>query len=222
MLPNATVERVLRSVAPAISVDRELVAGLLASPPTPERILMMLSEASPSQARAAVVYLGVCGTIEDAPVLALCLRHPDEGVARLAEHCLWGLWMRAGSEEGNCSLAEAVAAIRDNRVVYAVVLLERLTRLEPDFAEAWFQLGVARALLDQPELAASAYRRALEFNPYHFAAAASLGHAEVELGRLPDALHNYRRAVDIHPRLEGVQELIDELEARVRPRSDAG
>lgn len=222
MVSDATVERVLRSVAPAVSVDREQVAALLDNPPRPDQILAMLSDASPLAARAAVVYLGVCGTMQDVPVLALCLRHRDEGVARLAEHCLWSLWLQAGSEEGNQSLAEAVAALRDDRVVYAVSALERLTRAEPEFAEAWFQLGVARALLDQPEPAARAYRRALQHNPYHFAAAAALGHAEVELGKLPAALQNYQRAVQIHPRLEGVQELIDELAPRVRPRSDAG
>jgi tetratricopeptide (TPR) repeat protein len=159
----------------------------------------------------------------DCPVLALCLHHEDGEVAKLAEHCLWSIWMRGGTPTGNRQLATGIRSMEAGRFRQAIQIFQRLATSEPTFAEAHFQHGLALCSAERPEEAAEAYRRSLQLNPYHFAAAASLGHAYVEQGNLSAALHCYRQALRIHPRLEDVPEAIKELESVLgtRPRHDA-
>ena len=87
---------------------------------------------------------------------------------------------------------------------------------EPDYAEAHFQRGLAFATLDRNDEAAEAFREALRLNPYHFAAAASLGHACLELGDLPAAVRYYRQALRLHPRLDDVPVALREVTAALQ------
>lgn len=215
MIRDATVDSVLRCVAPDIPVDRAVLGGLLHRRPAARTLVPLLSSPDPEIVRAAVLYLGCQGSAPDCPFLVLCLRHQDEDVARLAEHCLWSLWMQGGSEQGNRHLSEAIRCIRDGDYNVAAQLLTMLIAEEPAFAEAHFQLGIALSSQEKTDEAAQAYRQTLRLNPSHFGAAAALGHASVEQGNLPGALHYYRRALQIHPRLEALPEAVRELEAAV-------
>jgi tetratricopeptide (TPR) repeat protein len=217
---NATVDRVLQSVAADVCVDRATLATLLADRPGTDAVVPLLSVPAAPVVRAAVLYLGLYGTIRESPLLVLCLQHKDSGVARLAEQCLWGLWMQAGTERGNRSLAAALDCIKRGEYTTAENALRKLLAEEPTYAEAQFQHGVALSMLDQPVAAATAYRETLRLNPYHFGAAAALGHASLELGDLPGALHHYRRALRIHPRLEDVGEALQHIEDLVEPRGE--
>lgn len=217
MTPDATVDHVLESVAPDAGVDRSVLAGLLRKRPHPRAIVPLLSAAAAETVCAAVVYLGCHGSARECPLLAQCLQHEDDSVARLAEYCLWSLWMQGGTERGNRRLAEAIGCIRDGDYAAAVDLLTVLVAEEPFFAEAYFQRGLALCLAGRQEEAARTHRHALRLNPHHFGAAAALGHACVAQGNLPGALYYYRRALRIHPRLEAVPDAIRELEAVVGP-----
>lgn len=214
---NATVDQVLQSVAAGVCVDRGVLDMLLRDRPGTDAVVPLLSVPSVQVVRAAVIYIGLYGTIRESPLLVLCLQHKDDGVARLAEQCLWGIWMRSGTDRGNRSLAAAMECINRGDNTRAETLLTALTAEEPSFAEAHFQLGVALSMLDRVEEAASAFKEALVVNPYHFAAAAALGHALAELGDLPAALHHYRRAQRMHPRLEDVTEALMHIEDAIEP-----
>ena len=60
---------------------------------------------------------------------------------------------------------------------------------------------------------------ALRLNPYHFAAAANLGHTYVEEGDVLSALRYYRYALRIHPRLADLREAVRSIEAAQAKRS---
>lgn len=218
MASNATVDRVLQSVAPCSSVDRTVLARLLRERPPPQGILLLFSAAEAETVRAAVVYLGLYGTMTECSVLALCLQHADDEVARLAERCLWSLWMQAGSDVGNRHLATAIRHIERAQYAEAIRILSDLVTHEPAFAEAHFQRGVALSLDDHADQAARAYREALRLNPHHFGAAAALGHTCVDQANLTGALYYYRRALQIHPRMEDVPDALREVEAIFRAR----
>jgi tetratricopeptide (TPR) repeat protein len=194
---EATVNRILAQVEPGMRLDRSVLSDLVREKPRPEALVSLLAAADPTTVRAVVLYLGLYGTSREAPLLALCLHHTDAGVVRLAEHCLWSLWMQSGSEDGNRSLARAIQAI--NRGNYSE-------------AEAHFQRGLALSSAEDPQAAAREYRAALRLNPHHFGAAAALGHALLEQGDLRGALRFYRKALRIHPRLEDLPDAVRELE----------
>jgi tetratricopeptide (TPR) repeat protein len=210
---DATVDRILQRVIPGARVQRSILDALLRDQPKPETLVALLAAADPATVRAAVLYLGLYGTVCESAVLALCLHHEDKSVVQLAEHCLWSIWMQSGSEEGNRHLAAAVGCMKTGDHVAAIKVLDGLLAREPEFAEAHFQRGLALAAADQTAEAEDAYRQALRLNPYHFGAAAALGHACVERGHLQAALHFYRQALRIHPQLEDVPDAVHELES---------
>ena len=142
----------------------------------------------------------------------------SHSVVQLAEHCLWSIWMQSGSEEGNRHLAAAVGCMKTGDHAAAIKVLDALVAREPEFAEAHFQRGLALAAADQTAEAEDAYRQALRLNPYHFGAAAALGHACVERGHLQAALHFYRQALRIHPQLEDVPDAVHEVECVIEAR----
>ncbi len=208
----------LERIAPGCDVDRVALDELLTHRPTPEQLSALLADPRPERVRAAVAYLGMFGSVSESPVLALCLHHDDDGVVRLAEQCLWALWMQAGPPDANTDLAVAVASIRDGHLDDALRRLVNLTAREPGFAEAHFQRGLALALAGRDGEAVGCYERALQLNPYHFAAAAALGHASVEQGDLRAAVRYYRRALQIHPRLDGVPQAMQDLQTMLAAR----
>jgi tetratricopeptide (TPR) repeat protein len=219
---DGTIDRILQRVIPGAPVQRSVLDGLLRDKPKPETLVALLAAADPATVRAAVLYLGLYGTVCESAVLALCLHHDDASVVQLAEHCLWSIWMQSGSEEGNRHLAAAIGCIKAGDYAAASEVLDALVAREPSFAEAHFQRGLALAAAEQTAEAEDAYRRALRLNPYHFGAAAALGHASVERGHLQAALHFYRQALRIHPQLEDVPDAVHELENAIGTRRRNG
>lgn len=217
MSDSAAVDHVLHATTPAVCVDRPTLARLLQERPHPEAVVPLLSSEGIDTVRAAVLYLGVYGTLRECALLALCLHHTDEGVAELAEYGLWRIWMQAGSRRANQDLAAAIDRIRAEDFDAAIAHLTQLTMAEPSFAEAHFQYGLALCLAGRLDDAIASYRVALGLNPYHFAAAAALGHAHVEQDNLADALGFYRRALRIHPGLKSLREAIRDLETMIEP-----
>jgi len=198
-------------MAPDVSVDRDLLSRLMRDRPGPAEVLRLLSAPRSPEAGAAVVYLGLVGSVRNSAILSLCLQHDDPAVARLAEQCLWRIWMRAGSQEGNHRLADAIRQLQWGDYAAAEAILADLTAAEPAFAEAHFQRGLALASLDCHAAACECYREALRLNPYHFGATAALGHALVEVGRLEPAATQYRRALQMYPHLEDVRGALEEV-----------
>lgn len=164
-------------------------------------------------ARSAIVCLGLKGSLAHCRALAGMLRHADPGVVQLAENSLWQIWMRAGSPRGNALLARAIDLIRIDRFDEAARLLSDLSAAEPAYAEAHNQRGIALCFLDRFEEAGQAFQEALRLNGQHFAAAVSLGHTHVERGDLRGALEHYQHALQLHPQLEEIPEVVECLEA---------
>ena len=217
VIDSPSVDQVLHAGVPRVAVDRALLERLLHDQPPPEMVLPLLSSPAVEAARAAILYLGAVGSMRECPVLALYLQHDDAGLAELAEYSLWSIWMQAGTARSNRRLSEAIGDIKHGQYRLAATRLAELVGQEPSFAEAHFQRGLALALLERFDEAASAYREALRLNPYHFAAAAAWGHASVEEGQLGAALHHYRQALRVHPRLPALPGAVRALEAVVEP-----
>lgn len=212
------IDQILRTLPLDVTVDRELLRAFFEERPACESVIKHLGTSDAGRVRSAVLYLGLHGTPREAAVLTLCLRHHDEQTARLAEFCLWYLWMQAGSTQGNQTLAEAVQRIKLGDFGGAIDILRVLVDREPAFAEAHFQCGLALESTERHAEAAAAYRETLRLNPYHFGAATALGHTCVEQGNLNGALHYYRKALEIHPRLTDVPDAINAIEEIVGQR----
>lgn len=215
-------QRLLSAVAPHLERrDWPAMLNVLTRDWPRPLLIQLLASSNPAVSRTAAASLGIVGDAGDTGRLALLLAHPDPAVAAEAEDALWRLWMRAPSPYAQSLLADAVGHVRLGRCAQAIHALEALTLSEPTFAEGFHQLGIALHSLERLDDAEAAYRRALELNPWHFAACAALGHLCVQRGDPLGALPHYRRAVTIHPRLAEISELLPRLEAALAKRNVA-
>lgn len=199
--------------------DREGLARALNGTWSPDDLALLLNsdEADAEVLRVSVICLGLIGDMAHSMALAASLHDDDIEIVTEAENALWSIWLRDGGTTGCRILAKVAADIRRGETENVVLLLTELIQLLPDYAEAYHQRSQAHYLENNYVAALRDARRAVELNPWHFAAWAIQAHALVGLGRWSDALAAYREAQALHPRLSGVAEAIERLERRLPP-----
>lgn len=172
--------------------------------------------------KASVASLAARGTMAETPSLARLLHHPDAEASALAEDALWSIWLRAGNPEANGLVAEAIEEMNAGHYGRAVVRLDRAIRTSPGFAEAYNQRAIALYLAEKHLRSVADCRRTLALNPWHFGAAAGLGHCYAQLALYERAIDAYHAALKLHPRLDGVRLAVEHvreiLHVRSRPR----
>lgn len=206
----------MAEVGPYLTRGRlaEALAALRAHWPI-EQLESFLTVPDSESVALAARCIGMVGGMDQCPELIPLLGNPESRVSAAAEDALWSIWFRASSETGTEILAAATALIRDENFDAALDVLDDLLGTEPDFAEAHHQAALAYHSLDRRGEAERAYAQAIRLNPWHFAALAGIGHLCVERDDVSAALHYYRRAIQIHPRIDGLSELLPALQAAV-------
>lgn len=222
MAGDAAADRFAEDIGPLLRAnDLPAVAQRVYERWSPDQLVEFVRAPSCGTVRAAIVCLGLTGSMCHCGVLAALLHDTDAVVVQLAEDSLWNIWMRGGSEHGCNQLAGAVDRINHDDFVTAVRLLSALSAFEPTFAEAHHQRGIALFFLDRFEDSSAAYAQAVRLNENHFSAAAGLGHVCAQRGDAVGALRYYRLALGIHPRLEGIPEAVEEIETALGNRRAA-
>jgi tetratricopeptide (TPR) repeat protein len=147
--------------------------------------------------------------------LELQLKDPDPVVNQMAEHALWSIWFRCGSPEANHELCIGTRALNSKDTSAAIDHFTNATLIDPSFAEAYNQRGIAKYLAERYEECIDDCQAAVERMPCHFGAWAGIGHCHAHLGRLAEAVKCYERALSINPHLECLQEAISELKRQI-------
>jgi tetratricopeptide (TPR) repeat protein len=166
---------------------------------------------SPEIRRAAVLALGLIGDYEANHSLGRALQDEDRSVRMMAETAIRNVWNRLGSEEDRRLLATVVRLNAAQHYEEAVRRASDLLERAPWFAEVWNQRAIAHFSLGRYSESVHDCHQALEINPYHFAAAAGMGQAYLELGNVVAALEAFRRALRLNPNLEAVRVQIARL-----------
>jgi tetratricopeptide (TPR) repeat protein len=135
----------------------------------------------------------------------------DPLVHQMAEHAMWSIWFRAGSEEANCRLARGAIALEKRDFVCARKHFTRAIELDPDFAEPYNQRAIASYLREEYVDSIADCRLAIARMPCHFGAWAGKGHCHAHLGNIADAIRCYSQALQINPGLDGIRQAIQEL-----------
>ncbi|MCA9269465.1 MAG: hypothetical protein KDA41_13380, partial [Planctomycetales bacterium] len=162
--------------------------------------------------RAAVLALGMLGDYSMNRVLGLALQDRDRGVRLLADQALRQIWPREGNPSQRSKLHSAIRLNQLFRFADACRWTTELIAEAPDLAEAYHQRAIAFACQGEFEAAVEDCHMALEFNPYHFAAAAAMGQAQLELDDRAAALESFQRALRLNPDLDGVRARVQQLQ----------
>jgi tetratricopeptide (TPR) repeat protein len=160
--------------------------------------------------RAAVLSLGLLGSMQSNSALADRLHDDDLRVRELTADALWAIWFRADAEDNNLEL-QRIMRLRDPEK--ALLALDALIRKTPGFAEAYNQRAVLYFRLKEFDKSANDCEKVLQLNPLHFGAQAGMARCFMRLRKPRAALKSFRRAYEINPNLDGVEEAIRDLES---------
>lgn len=163
--------------------------------------------------QAAVLALGLNGTMNVNAALAARLHDEDAGVAEMAADALWSLWFRADTLENNDELQRLMQMELTNVDANVILAgLDALIRRTPRFAEAYNQRAIIHFRTGAFARSIADCEKVLRLNPYHFGAASGMAQCFMKQKKLRAALRTYRRANRINPRLDGVRQVIESLE----------
>lgn len=165
-----------------------------------EGTLTRLVESPNVQARrAAVLALGLSGSIDANASVAKALKDTDPTVRSLADNALWAIWFRADSPENNATLEAVSKLISHQRFEDAAALATRLIERAPKFAEAYNQRAIAYYYLGQFKESADDCKAVLARNFAHFGALAGLAKCQLRIGEREPAIETLRRASKLQP-----------------------
>jgi Flp pilus assembly protein TadD len=133
------------------------------------------------------------------------LKGGDPALAATAEAMLWGIWCRSGDPETDRIFRAGVEAMQRQRLAEAEALFSRVIELNPGFAEGWNKRATVRFMQQNFTGAVADCRQTLALNPNHFGAASGQGLCHMSLGEVREAAVSFRRALEIHPHLDGVR-----------------
>ena len=188
----------------------------------PAQICELLRHPNVDVRRVAAVTMGMIGDPSHVPCLSVALTDPDQQVNQLAEHSLWSIWFRSGNCEAAKPFREGLSLLSADKYKDAIRKLKEAVAIDPQFAEAYNQLGIAFYLNNQFDESIKACRSCVKMVPHHFGAIAGMGHSFAQLGELQLALRCYRRARRLNPRMEGISAAIARLQTKIKDMSDSG
>ncbi|GIW78257.1 MAG: hypothetical protein KatS3mg105_0064 [Gemmatales bacterium] len=172
-------------------------------------LLRLLASSDPHTRCAAVLALGLTGSIKVNATLAKCLHDEDAEVRRLAVDALWTLWFRGGDKEQGMQLRRILRRKDPQQVLEG---LHQLIGKCPRFAEAYNQRAIIYFRQGEYAQAIADCEKVLKINPHHFGAASGMAQCYLKLQKPKAALRAFRRALRIHPGLDGVRETVRSLE----------
>jgi tetratricopeptide (TPR) repeat protein len=151
----------------------------------------------------------------DDQLLARLAKAPDARAARTIERELRARWSHSESPSADLLLKRVDQAIEAHDPDTARTIAEKLTEIAPDFAEGWHRRATLAAEKDDFQDAIDSLRRVLALQPKHFIAMAELGQILEEFDDKQRALEAYRKAKELDPFIDGLEDRIRQLSKEV-------
>lgn len=131
---------------------------------------------------------------------------------------IWRVWSRSGSASMDLLLRRADEAANSGDLDGALLFLDDLVRLAPDFAEAWNKRATVYFMRGDYGRSVADIERTLSLEPRHFGALSGLALILDRTGQKIAALKAWRRALEINPHLEGASDAVERLSPDVEGR----
>jgi len=135
----------------------------------------------------------------------VALKGEDAELAATAEALLWSAWCRAGDSKTDRLFRAGVETMQQNRLADAEDLFDQVIQIAADFAEGWNKRATVRYMRQDFRGSIADCQQTLARNPNHFGAASGQGLCHMALNEPREAAICFRRALEIHPHLDGVR-----------------
>jgi tetratricopeptide (TPR) repeat protein len=143
---------------------------------------------------------------------------PDDASAKAVEDRIWAVWSGAGGDTANLLMSRAKKAADEQQYDLAIRLLSSVIEIKPDFTEAWNRRATIYFMQRDYTNSMADIARVLSREPRHFGALSGLGLIMQEVGDEKHALEAYRKALDVYPRLKGMDDKVKTLMEKVEGR----
>lgn len=143
---------------------------------------------------------------------------PDDASAKAIEDRIWAVWSGAGNETTNLLMSRAKKAADDKDYDLALRMLSAIIEIKPDFTEAWNRRATVYFLKKDYVNSIADIGKVLAREPRHFGALSGLGLIMQDMGDDKHALDAYRKALEVYPRLKGMDEKVKTLVGKVEGR----
>jgi tetratricopeptide (TPR) repeat protein len=144
---------------------------------------------------------------------------PDADSAKQVEARIWALWIASGSDTANLLMSRVKTATDANELDLAIQLLDSIVKLKPDYVEAWNRRATIHYMRKEFGESLNDIRQVLSREPRHFGAMSGLGMILQEFGEDRQALEVFRRALEVHPNLQRIPDLVKTLSEKVEGRA---
>ena len=155
--------------------------------------------------RAAALALGLIGNERCYGVLGPQLQSSDRKLRLVVDDAIRAIASREGNLTQRHQLDLIVRSNECGTFEKSVELATGLIDGVGGTAEAYHQRSLALFQLDAIDHAIEDCRQVLKMNGFHYGAMVGLGHCHLERGNLLEALHWFRRALEVFPDLEPVR-----------------
>jgi tetratricopeptide (TPR) repeat protein len=143
---------------------------------------------------------------------------PDPTIAKAVEERIWAVWAVSRSDTTNLLMQRAGLAIEQKDSDLAIKLLTAVTKIKPDYVEAWNRRATLYYAQTDFGSALADIREVLKREPRHFGALSGLGLILQDIGDDKQALEVYRRVLALYPRMEHIPDVVKRLEEKVEGR----
>jgi tetratricopeptide (TPR) repeat protein len=133
------------------------------------------------------------------------LKGDDRETAATAEAFLWRVWCRSGNAEADRIFHAGVDAMQRGELERAEGTFSEVIKIVPEFAEGWNKRATVRYAMKKLGDAIADCQQTLARNPNHFGAASGQGLCHISVGQFREAAICFRRALEIHPHLDGAR-----------------
>jgi len=135
--------------------------------------------------------------------------------AKIIEQAIWQLWLRHPSPSVQVLMGQAVSAMNADKNSEALRILDTIIGMVPDYAEAWNKRATVLFYEGDYGRSIADIARVLDIEPRHFGALSGLGLVYQALGSKKKALAALRRAIKVHPFLDGARAAGERLKEEV-------
>lgn len=143
---------------------------------------------------------------------------PDADSAKAVETRILAQWTVSGSDTADLLMSRVKTAVDKKDLDLAVTLLDAIVELRPEYVEGWNRRATVRFLQKDIGGALADIRQVLAREPRHFAALAGLGMILQDVGEEKWALQAFRSALEVHPHLPRIGEMVKSLSEKIDGR----
>ena len=135
----------------------------------------------------------------------------DAQIANAVEFQIWQIWTQSRNAAVNLLMRTGIGAMEREDFAAALISFDRITTMEPDFAEGWNKRATLLYFLGDYSGSLTDIDKTLALEPRHFGAYSGRGLVFMKLERFDLAREAFEQALEINPHAIGAKRHLEQV-----------